>query len=239
MPQFKATQAPDPEVVAAQKRDEIRKGVTTGAEHLSITAMIRRLGVEQVREIAAGLGLARSARSVRRWRYESRVPNSVIAELVKRVDQIDRLGGAEAAADELGTPPDTIQQWLSNPDAELPKPAVETVAGHDRAEARTRAGIPVDRTGRPTRRPRLVASGYANVKGDTSSEDDSRDRSVDITIDEGLADSILTATEAGDLDTALADVEEYLSTNHASASGYGDDYGWHFESLDAFELKWD
>lgn len=239
MPQFRAVQPADPEVVAEQKRAEIRKGVPTATDHLSVTAMIQRIGVDEVRRIAADLGMARSARSVRRWRYEGRVPHSVIAELVKRVDQIERLGGPDRAADELGAPPEAIQQWLSDPNAELPEPAVEAVVGHDRAESRTRAGIPVDRTGRPTRRPRLVASGYANVKGDTSSEDDERDRSIDITIDEDLADRILSATEEGDLDGALEAAEEFLSTNHASASGYGDDYGWHFESLDAFELKWD
>ncbi|GLY54825.1 hypothetical protein [Lentzea sp. NBRC 102530] len=239
MPQFKPVQKADPTIIANQKREVVRNGVHTGADHLSVTAMIQRLGTDEVRRIAAELGLARSARSVRRWRYEGRVPHSLISEMVKRVDQIDRMGGTEAAAEEIGVPVEAVEAWTTSPDAELPEPATEAVTHHDRAESRTRAGIPVDRTGRPTRTPRLVISGHASVKGESSSDDDERDRSVNVTIDEDLADSILTATESGDLDSALQAAEEYLSTEHAGCSGYGEDFGWHWESLDAFELKWD
>ena len=39
-------------------------------------------------------------------------------------------------------------------------------------------------------------------------------------------------------DAALAAIEEFLSTNHAVCDGYGDEFGWHWENLDGFEIRW-
>jgi len=194
--------------------------------------------VKEVRGIAAGLGIARSERTIRRWRKEGRIPHTAVETLVQRADQVTRHGGIEEAAQQLGRTVPTMTTWLTDPDHELTPQARQQISDRDRTERRSSAGIPVKKDGSLARLPKLVASGNVWVKGDTDSDTYFAHRNVDVLLDEETAEAILAASEAGDYFGARQAAEAFLSEYHAGCAGYSDEHGWHFDDLDEFKLQW-
>jgi hypothetical protein len=238
MPQWRPPTPKDPADAQNRMRQEVRDGVPSGTSYLSTAKQLERLGTAEVRRIAEQMGIARSDSTLRRWRREGRIPIADLATAVKRHDQVQRMGGHAGAAEQMGRSKRTIDRWLADPNHKLLGDAQKRVDGRDLAQSRSRAGVPVNHAGSVTKLPTLSASGPVTVKGDTDSEEYHADRNVDVVLDEATTEAILAAAEAGDYDGARRAAEEYLSTHYAGCAGYGEDYGWHFDDLDGFELKW-
>ncbi|MBO0879036.1 MAG: hypothetical protein J2P17_01355 [Mycobacterium sp.] len=249
MPQFRA-QPPNKDVAARLMRDKVREGVPDGSDYLDVTHQIRRLGVDAVRDIAAAQGVSRSKRTIRRWRQYNCFPKalSTVETLVRRQDQLQRLAERDhpaappeqtptQAAQSLNMPPTALDRYRTDPNYTLPAATQNVLAGADVAQSRASVGIPVNRnTGDVLRSAKLKARGQVWVKGDTGSDEYRAHRNVDIQLDKDTTNAILTATEEGDYDAARAAAEEFLSTHHAGCAGYDDNYGWHFDDLDDFDL---
>ncbi|SFE69516.1 hypothetical protein SAMN04487819_1282 [Actinopolyspora alba] len=241
MPQFrKEGVRKDPAVREAAMRDAVRNGVDVGTDYASVRAQLHRLGKDGVRAAAQAAGhTPPSDRTIRRWAQQNRIPHERVAEAAQRADRVTRLGGVEAAAQQAGRSPKTVRDWMSNLDRQMRGDAQSAMDSADTADRRSAAGIPVTSSGTPARGAVLFASGDVNVKGSSSSSAYERYRNVlGHSLDVGTTQRIVEAMEAGDEDAARTAAEEFLSTGYAECEGYGPDFGWHFESLDNFQLIW-
>lgn len=240
MPQFrrKPGQQRNPNAMRADMLNSVHRGIDVGEEHVSVRAQIKRLGRDEVRKAAEAVGRKPpSDRTLRRWAKNNRIPHPELRELVRRADQVQRAGGDEAAAQKWGRSVRTIRSWKSNPNHSLRDDAQDKVAETDLATRRSAAGIP-NVNGRITKPATVTVSGDVWVKGTSSSPTYEAHRNVDKTLDLETTERVVEARERGDEAAALAAIEEFLSTNHAVCDGYGDEFGWHWENLDSFEIRW-
>lgn len=242
MPQFrrKPGQQRNANAVRADMLSSVHQGIDVGEEHVTVRAQIKRLGKDEIRKAAASVGGEEgwpSDRTLRRWAKNNRIPNGDLAELVTRADKVQRAGGDEAAAKKWGRSVRTVRAWKTTPDRELRDDAQEKVEETDLATRRSAAGIP-NVNGRISKAATVTVSGDVWVKGTSSSPTYEAHRNVEKTLDMETTERVVEARERGDEAAALAAIEEFLSQNHAACEGYGDEFGWHWDNLDSFEIRW-
>jgi hypothetical protein len=246
MPQFRhrpGAPGPDPAVQLDRALTLVNEGVDVGEEHVTVRAQLHRLGYDEVRQLAAKIrGDAEdstwpSDRTLRRWGQEGRVPDAALAEAIRRADQVARLGGVDEAARQLGRSRSTVYRWRRG--EKVGADTADRVSKRDTAERRSSAGIPVNSDGEVIQPGWLNASGDVEVKGTSTSDTYERHRNIyGIQLDLETTRALVEARENGDEQGALAAIEAYLSTDYAQCEGYGDDYGWHFQNLDSFDVSW-
>lgn len=177
---------------------------------------------------------------------------------------VERLGGVQATAAELGRHPRTVERWL-NGERHPNEADRERLARADRhVRVRTAFGLrepqragggdggaagssaPAAPTPEPTPGPSNVyvrASGFVHVEGYYRY---SRQVGVQGELAPGgrhplppdVAATMVDCMGRGDRDAALQAFEEHLSVGYAQCDGYdpNGDTGWHFHQLDEFEL---
>ncbi len=240
MPQFrrKPGQQRDTNAVRADMLDSVRRGVDVGEEHVTVRAQIKRVGRDEIRKAAESIGRKPpSDRTLRRWSKNDRIPHDELGELVTRADQVQRAGGEEAAAQKWGRTARTVRAWKTNPNRDMRDDAQDKVEETDLADRRSAAGIP-NVNGRISKPATVNVSGDVWVKGTSSSPTYEAHRNVDKTLDMETTERVVEAREQGDEAAALAAIEEYLSQNHAACEGYGDEFGWHMDNIDNFDVRW-
>lgn len=240
MPQFryKPGAQRNPAAIRAANLDSVHRGIEVGEEHVTVRAQIQRVGRDEVRRLARAAGRKPPAdRTLRRWAKNDRIPNDGLGQLVRRADQVQRAGGEDAAARTWGRTVRTVRAWKTDPDRDLRDDAQDKVDQSDLATRRTAAGIP-NVNGQINRPATVRVSGDVWVKGTSSSPTYEAHRNVDKTLDMDTTQRVVEARERGDEATALASIEEFLSQNHAACEGYGDEFGWHWDNLDSFDLRW-
>lgn len=213
---------------AADTRDALRK-----LDPAQINAAVKAAG-----------GTGRSKRTIRRWKQKGHIPDSAVADLVRRRAAIAELGGVKAAAQTLGRSTGAVYDWQAGRTHDLSKAAGKRMRRHEVLSAARRHARPARSAveGRPLGgvKPKISITGTIGFVGN-GTKYPPRDRTIDLSLadwPEGDVEEMVVAIDSGDMGTVQQIIERVATEGWATGGGgydrqYDDQNGFRIESIDS------
>lgn len=217
---------------AADTRDALRK-----LDPAQINAAVKAAG-----------GETRSKRTIRRWKQRGHIPDSAVADLVRRRAAIAEMGGVKAAAQTLGRSTGAVYDWQAGRTHDLSKTAGQTMRRHEvlsaarrhtqPARAASSAGAAKDRP-LGGAKPKISITGKIGFVGN-GTKYPPRERTIDLSLaawPERDVEEMVVAIDAGDLAVVQQIIERVATEGWATGGGgydrqYDDSNGFRIESID-------
>ncbi|GAA4485937.1 hypothetical protein GCM10023094_41490 [Rhodococcus olei] len=237
--------------VAAAAVDGVAKSQETSRGLAGLTA---RVSVRQVRSQIGNAGLRQAAidagrtppsdRTLRRWAQQNRIPNPDIAELAQRRAAIDRLGGINAVAQQIGRTPSSVRKYQSGQTNDLRNDAKSKLKAAKATDIMRKAGV-LRPDGTP-KRATIRVTGRVHVRNGDETGYDYRTRTLDF----ANSDTPFSVEESRELATALANddqarvvaiLERHATIDYPENKGfdrYTDQFGFHFDAIDNIHIDW-
>lgn len=212
---------------------------------------LQQLSIRQIKAaVKAAGGGTRSDRTIRRWKQNGRIPDSQVAELVRRRASIAELGGVKAAAQMLGRSPSAIYAWQAGRTHDLSKDAGKKLHRHEVLTAVRRHTQPaaVTKAGQPGgakagllggAKPMLRITGRIGFVGN-GTKYPPRERTMDLSLaqwPERDVEELMVAINDREWVTVQQIIERVATEGWATGGGgydrqYDDQNGFRIESLD-------
>ncbi|WP_330185931.1 hypothetical protein OHB26_38720 (plasmid) [Nocardia sp. NBC_01503] len=217
---------------AADQSDSVGLDAVRGVSDTVAVAEARAtIGREGIQRAAKDAGAPRSASTANRWARENRIPDPRVAELVQRRAFVQRRGGVQSLAHDLGVSVTVVRRWQSGRTDSMRGASGEALRKARLDDARERAGVR-DIVGA---RLRVRAQVQYRAHGSTSDEyRGARDIDIDMSNDE--AHALFDALAADDYATANALCEASWSAWFGHA--YSDNSGVHMLDVEDFGIDW-
>ncbi|MFZ2528454.1 MAG: hypothetical protein WAX14_12490 [Rhodococcus sp. (in: high G+C Gram-positive bacteria)] len=237
-------------VAAAAVAGVVKSQATgSGLEGLTSTVSVRELrkeigdaGLRQA-VVDAG-GREPSDRTLRRWAQQDRIPHSVVAALAQRRAAVERLGGVDSVAAQIGRSPSAVRKYMSGVTNELRNDARSKLKTAKAEHAMRKVGVL--RPDGSTKVATIRVTGRVCVRNGDDSGYDYRTRTLDF----GNSDVPFSADESRELAAALVDddqarvvaiLERHATLDYPENKGfdvYNDRFGFHFEAIDKIDVTW-
>lgn len=213
---------------------------------VSIHQARTEIGTDGIRQAALDAGKTPpSARTLRRWVQQNRIPHFEVADLVQRRALIQRNGGVDAFAAQVGRTRKTVLRYQSGKTKNLRGEGRNKLDLTRARDAAIRAGmLNPDGTGRVAR-IRILAG--VSVASGVGYEYDYRARkSLDfgtsrIPFSEQESRELALALAANDDGRVVAILEEHATLNWSDTNPfdqYGEDMGFKFDDIESLEVDW-
>ena len=233
-------------VAGVAKSQATSRGLAGLTATVSVRELRKEIGNDGLRQavIDAG-GRAPSDRTLRRWAQQDRIPNATVAELAQRRGAIERLGGVNAVADQIGRSASSVRKYMSGTTTELRNDARSKLRSAKADSTMRKVGVL-----RPDGSPKIATirvTGRVHVRNGDEAGYDYRTRTLDF----GNSDVPFSADESRELAAALANddqprvvaiLERHATLDYPENKGfdvYGDRFGFHFEAIDNIDVTWD
>lgn len=206
-----------------------------------------QIGIDGIRQAALDAGKTPpSARTLRRWIQQNRIPVPEVADLVQRRALIQRSGGVDAFAAEVGRSRSSVLRYQSGKTTSMRGPARRNLDLTKAQDAAKRAGmLNADGTARVARV--RITAGVSVTSGVGYEYDYRTKKSLDFGISrEPFSDDesreLALALAAGDDARVVALLEQHATLHWADSDPfdeYGDDMGFKFDDIDSLEVEWE
>ena len=211
------------------------------ARPVEVGQLRSEIGADGLRQAAIDAGRRPpSARTIRRWVKNNRIPHPDIAELVQRRGLVHRYGGVKAAADAIGVSESTVSRFQRGETKTLRPTTERGVQEASATDALTRKGV-AERDGTLHRRPVVTVKAEYQYRNHGNTSDDYRAyRTFEIDLGEGVtsADFAMAAARS-DHAAQIAILERHLTMDYATTfDRFDDDSGFHMNSVLDFEVDW-
>lgn len=232
-------------VAGIAKAQETSTGLAGLTSKVSVAQMRKEIGNEGLRQavIDAG-GKPPSDRTLRRWAQQNRIPQADVAELAQRRAAIQRLGGVNDVAKQIGRSPSSVRKYMSGKTNELRNDAKSKLNQAKAKVVMHQAGVL-----KPDGTPKVATirvTGRVHVRNGDAAGYDFRTRTLDF----GNSDVPFSADESQALAVALANddqarvvaiLERHATLDYPESKGfdvYGDQFGFHFDAIDQLDVTW-
>lgn len=229
-------------VEKAQAQNESLAGLTS---QVPVKQLRSEIGTAGLRQAALDAGRTPpSDRTLRRWAQQGRIPHADVAELAQRRGAIERLGGVQAVAQQIGRSPDAVWRYQSGKTNQLRNDAASKLKKAKTADTLQKAGV-LKPDGTP-KRAIIRVSGRVGVRNGDTAGYDFRTRTLDF----ANSDTPFSAHESQELAAALANddharavaiIERHATVDYPQNKGfdfYSDEFGFHFEAIDDIQVDW-
>lgn len=227
------------------KSQETSRGLAGLTATVSVKELRHEIGDDGLRQAAIDAGRTPpSDRTLRRWAQQGRIPHAETAQLAQRRAAIERLGGVDAVAQQIGRSPSSVRRYLSGKTHELRNDAKSKLSDAKAKDTMRKAGVL-----KPDGTPRVATirvTGRVHVRNGDTAGYDYRTRTLDF----GNSDVPFSAEESQALAAALANddqaravaiLERHATLDYPESKGfdtYSDEFGFHFEAIDKLDVTW-
>jgi hypothetical protein len=230
--------------VAAAKR----RGVPglRAPEQVSVRRARAEIGIDGIRRAAHDAGRTPpSARTVRRWVKEDRIPSREVADLVQRRALIERHGGVEAFAALVGRSRSSVLRYQSGKTRNLRGQGRKKLDLTRAQDAAKRAGM-LNADG-SARVARIRMRAGVSVTSGVGFEYDYRARkhldfgTSRIPFSDQESRELALALAADDDGRVVAILEQHATLNWSDTDPfdeYGEDMGFKFDDIESLEVEW-
>lgn len=212
---------------------------------VSVKSIRGDIGNDGLRQAAIDAGRTPpSDRTLRRWAQQGRIPNAEVAELARRRAAIERLGGVNAVAAQIGRDPSSVRKYQSGKTNQLRNDAKSKLTSAKAKHVMQKAGVlKPDGTSKIAT---IQITGRVHVRNGDESGYDYRTRTLDF----GNSDTPFSAEESQALAEALANddqarvvaiLERHATLDYPENKGfdsYNDQFGFHFDAIDRLDVTW-
>jgi hypothetical protein len=244
-----------------------RSGAAKFTPDVDVAALRAQLGADGIRDVIRGLPPKPSGkphrppsnRTIQRWIRANKgfpgadpkppgeaIPHADVAQALQRAAFIQRHGGVDSVARQLGRSPTTVRRWQKG-QQELKPDARKNVSRLQTRDLLRRIGVE-DRNGFMKKKANIRVTGGVDVRpGGSPNYQAVRTMQFSQGAGTGLDDAttreLVQALMEGDYDRALQILEAHASTAYVAANnsnlGYTPDTGFHFMDLSSFHLSWE
>ncbi|WP_280381377.1 hypothetical protein [Nocardia wallacei] len=233
--------------------DRPQSGVAELGEPVDIGELRRTLGDAGIRRAAKDAGRKPpSARTIRRWVKQDRIPHALVEELAQRRGLVKRRGGIDAVAEQMGVSKTTVSNYQTGrtkslrPTSQRGLEEVRTTDTLARAEvtditdARGRKIRIADERGKLIRQPVItVTAAYEYRHGGKTSADYRTSRTFDIHLQPPDNEDFAAAEARGDHAASIAIIEKHLTLDYATTfEDFDDESGFHMQEVLDFQVDW-
>ncbi|NHU43024.1 MULTISPECIES: hypothetical protein [Rhodococcus] len=229
-----------------EKSKQVKSGGLAGlTSKVSVKQLRKELGNEGLRQAAIDAGRTPpSARTLRRWAQQGRIPHADVLERAQRRAAIERLGGVDAVAAKIGRSRSAVSRYRSGETNELRADASKKLKNVKAEDIMKRAGV-LRPDGTPKRAVIRVKGGVM-VRNGADEGYDYRVRTLDF----ANSDTPFTSEESRELAAALANddharvvalLERHATLDYPENKGfdkYSDQFGFHFDHIDSVHIDW-
>lgn len=212
---------------------------------VSVKALRADIGNAGLRQAAIDAGRTPpSDRTLRRWAQQGRIPSPEVTELARRRAAIERLGGVNAVASQIGRSPSSVRKYQSGKTNELRSDAKSKLKSAKAKNVMKQAGVlKPDGTSKIAT---IQITGRVHVRNGDEEGYDYRTRTMDF----GNSDTPFSAEESEALAEALANddqprvvaiLERHATLDYPENKGfdhYNDEFGFHFDAIDKLDVTW-
>lgn len=224
---------------------ETSKGLKGLTSKVSVADLRTQIGNEGLRQAAIDAGRTPpSNRTLRRWAQQGRIPHADVAERAQRRGAVNRLGGINTVASQIGRSPSAVRKYQSGQTNELRNDAKSKLASAKAKNVMSTAGIlKPDGT---TKIATISVTGRVHVRNGDEQGYDYRTRTIDF----GNSDVPFSEEESRALAEALANddqarvvaiLERHATLDYPENKGfddYSDEFGFHFDAIDSIDVTW-
>lgn len=238
-----STTASDTLASAARRSGDSVDLIEDLTNDVSVAAARDLVGREGFQRAADDAGAPRSARTIRRWIQNGKIPtargrdagNARTAELLQRRAFVARQGGADNLAAQLGTTVSTVSHWQTGTTENMRGAAASELDHLQLDDALELAGKP------PITGARITATAGIEYRhaGDRYQEvgPNRAVRTATVDLAEQDARELALAIRAGDWSTVTAIVEGAWTAKWGTLA-YSDTEGVHIVEVESFDIDW-